>query len=418
MGTACTRYNNQIAMTIFDNDDVILRLLQFLGPRHTIIGIGATNHNLHRLSTSDSLWRIFWEGRCLLTQQDECDDDSVEDVVKPHGAALVFRRAYREIINSVASSISSSSSDGDVAEHSSMMLYQAYITTHTMMKHSNVRVEAYGRRVAVTKCDIVGRSNLITPPCTQTWPGRLSHGGREHADEGGGRDGNGLQRSTLITCLNPSKAWCDDPRCDKARCDKARCGMEGCLRYYRFSPADYYLRVIDPKTTFVRCSWCNVSFCNVHGGGNTNGNTDGYYYNRRPRKDDQKSNSGRSLWYQCDECNLSSCPDCISQVLLTPTDCTEEGSCCVVTAGKPCNRKLCSNCVWRVGRKRQPITTGDVPGGEFRQSSYIVTVRGVEVERPIEWEDFEKCCSKCLRHVEFRWKELAAMQDSFRGFMP
>jgi len=89
---------------------------------------------------------------------------------------------------------------------------------------------------------------LITPPCKQTWPGRLSHGGREHADEvgigvgRGGRDGSGLQRSTLITCLNPSKAWCDDPRCDKARC-----GMEGCLRYYRFSPADYYFELLVQK---------------------------------------------------------------------------------------------------------------------------------------------------------------------------
>jgi hypothetical protein len=305
------------------------------------------------------------------------------------------------------------------------MLYQAYITTHTMMKHTNVRVEAYGRRIAVTKCDIVGRTNLIPPPCTQTWPGRLSHGGREHADEvgigGGGRDGGGLlQRSTLITCLNPSKAWCDDPKCNTARC-----GLEGCLRYYRFSPADYYLRVIDPKTTFVKCSWCNVSFCNLHGGEDANG-SDGYYYKRRPRKCDQKcNNSSGRLWYQCDECNLSSCPDCVSQVFLTPIDCTEEGSCRVVTAGIACNRKLCSKCVWYVGRKRQqPITTGNVPGGVYRQSSDIVTVRGVEsplhsiVERPIEWEDFEKCCSKCLRHVEFRWKELTAMQDSFRGFMP
>ena len=100
----------------------------------------------------------------------------------------------------------------------------------------------------MTKCDIVGRSNLITPPCKQTWPGRLIHGGREHADEvgigvgRGGRDGSGLQRSTLITCLNPSKAWCDDPRCDKARC-----GMEGCLRYYRFSPADYYFELLVQK---------------------------------------------------------------------------------------------------------------------------------------------------------------------------
>ena len=36
----------------------------------------------------------------------------------------------------------------------------------------------------------------------------------------------------------------------------------------------------------------------------------------------------------------------------------------------------------------------------------------------VEWEECETCCSKCLRHVEFRWRELAQVQESFLGFMP
>ena len=57
-------------------------------------------------------------------------------------------------------------------------LHEAYVRIHTMMKLVNLRVgDAVGKRWGEIDAVVaVGRSSsdLIPPPCTQTWPGRLS----------------------------------------------------------------------------------------------------------------------------------------------------------------------------------------------------------------------------------------------------
>ena len=87
--------------TIFNNQDVLLRLMEFLGPRHVCIGLGQTNYDLHELSQSDMLWRVFWRARCmfphhgaLLKSSGSGGDCSDFDV---HKAAYVFRRAIHEM---------------------------------------------------------------------------------------------------------------------------------------------------------------------------------------------------------------------------------------------------------------------------------------------------------------------------------
>eukprot|EP00584_Thalassiosira_punctigera_P003712 CAMPEP_0172537828 /NCGR_PEP_ID=MMETSP1067-20121228/9365_1 /TAXON_ID=265564 ORGANISM="Thalassiosira punctigera, Strain Tpunct2005C2" /NCGR_SAMPLE_ID=MMETSP1067 /ASSEMBLY_ACC=CAM_ASM_000444 /LENGTH=98 /DNA_ID=CAMNT_0013323211 /DNA_START=24 /DNA_END=320 /DNA_ORIENTATION=+ len=95
--------------------------------------------------------------------------------------------------------------------------------------------------------------------------------------------------------------------------------------------------------------------------------------------------------------------------------------CKVVTAGKTCLKKVCTKCIWYVGRKKQNLAR-NIPGGDYNQSSAsdITIVKGSETtgSEGQEWEEVETSCSKCLRHVEFRWKELAHVQDAFGGFMP
>jgi hypothetical protein len=52
-------------MDLPNNPDILLHILEFLGPRSTCLTIGSTNHTLRQLSQCDSLWRIFWVRRCL-----------------------------------------------------------------------------------------------------------------------------------------------------------------------------------------------------------------------------------------------------------------------------------------------------------------------------------------------------------------
>jgi hypothetical protein len=463
-----------------NNDDILLRVMEYLGPHHACIGLGSTCRNLRRLSKDDSLWRAFWVSRCCLhllppsssrqhlpgrkeekdknknkmkekekdTEKEKSryycggdnDDDDIEEV-GPHGTALVFRRVMREMDRS----------GGDVvATPSPSPLYEAYVRVHTMMKLHNLRVEAIvvggggssGRIIPKSDDDIAAverLTNLIAPACTQTWPGRLSDrrvmvddsGIIAAGDNNNNDNNNGRVGAYVITCLNPAEAWCDDPKCDVARCG----GSRGCLRRYRFSPIPPIIsseflfgtggsdRECESPLSFVKCSWCCVSFCNEHGGG---GGSDDYFERRRRHPGGGGGGiCGMRSWYECDECNLSSCPDCVSQVFpLYPPD---EGGCRVVTAGRACRRSVCAMCVWRVGRKKQPngmtTMTEHVPGGDYghlrrESSSYdVVTTRGIESHRE-EWEEYETCCSRCLRHVEFRWRELTRVHESFSGFMP
>ena len=143
-------------------------------------------------------------------------------------------------------------------------------------------------------------------------------------------------------------------------------------------------------------------------------------YQDRRTKDNDHGAGNSPLWYKCDECGLSSCLDCVSQVFVSPPDMR---GCSVVTAGKACRRNACSNCIWYVG-KRKKYVSGNIPGDTRKpeQSADVITVKGADAlkTRRNEWEEIETCCSKCLRHVEFRLKELAQVQDTFGlwGIMP
>ncbi|KAL3815352.1 hypothetical protein ACHAXA_002136 [Cyclostephanos tholiformis] len=492
------RRSSSIVLLDDNSDDVLLRIMEYLGPRHATIGLGSTCRRLRRLSRDDTIWISFSGMRCFLPPPiastvvppmpsgekvvDEpryhhhrgCggDGDECEDIVEgvgPHGAALAFRHIMSEM------------------GPSSSSLYEAYVRVHTMMKLRNLRVGAdvvvvvggrvgggRGIRINARSDDdrdedvVVERStiNLIAPACSQTWPGRLSDDRRGiandddiHAmdDDDDGDDGDDNVNARVgaryvIACHNPAEAWCDDPRCNVARCG----GSRGCLRRYRFSPSPpppnsivggEFLHSItgwrsdgeyesSPPSSFVKCSWCGVSFCNEHGGGGDG--SDDYFERRRSRRGGGDGNDGGGSvgicgmrsWYECDECNLSSCPDCMSQVF--PSCPPNAGKCRIVTAGRACRRSVCASCVWHVGRKGQrpnddgttSTMTENVPGGDYARlrresSSYdVVTIRGIDAHIGGEWEEHETCCSRCLRHVEFRWRELARVQESFRGFMP
>jgi hypothetical protein len=244
-----------------------------------------------------------------------------------------------------------------------------------MMKLHNLRVEAIvvgaggsSRRIIAKSDDdivVVERStNLIAPTCTQAWPGRP----RDHrvmadgngiiaaGDNNSSENNSGRVGAYVITCLNPAEAWCDDPKCDVARCG----GSWGCLRWCRFSPIPSIIssefpfgtgrsdREYESPLSFVKCSWCGVSFCNEHRGG---GGSDDYFERRRRHRGGDGGGGGicgTRSWHECNECNLSSCPDCVSQVfLLYPPD---KGGCRVVTAGRAYRRIApCASGSW-IGR--------------------------------------------------------------------
>jgi len=479
MQTECVGNNiidQQQQITMFtNNDDALFRIMEFLGPRHVCLGLGSTCHELRLLSQRDSLWKVFWEARCLFNSEpassgggDTDDENDNTDAIGPHGAAMVFRHAmhtmkltcttakpttttaamrkYNEDINVFAIK-----SDDDT-----ISLYRAYIQQHTAMKQSNLRVEIpasttttnFGvahqippQQPSLDKHVTIEQAKLVPRTCTQTWPGQLSlidaHANVED------QNNNNPNNRGVVTCRNSAVVWCDHPRCHYARC-----GEQGCLRSYRFAlPVRWYYdhsvlesygriecseRSYD-NLSFVQCSWCRVSFCAEHAY-----SAEWVLFTtrkgQRNDEDEREDNGGRirnPTWYKCDECNVSSCPDCISQVFLTSLP--NMNGCRVVTAGKVCHRTVCPQCIWYVGRKKlsnQSMLTGNVPGGDYSKiaKSEICTVRGIDLRVSnsskeqtagnLEWDEYETCCSKCLRHVDFRWRELAQVRDSFHGFMP
>lgn len=431
-------------MMFVNNDDVLFRIMECLGPRHVCLGLGSTCHELRKISQSDSLWKVFWGARSLLDSEkvlrggDSDFDSDNTDAIGPHDAAMVFRHAMHTMNMSckIIPPSQSKQTNGDnddvhaINSHSggTMSIYQAYIIQHISMKESNFRVEA--------TLEDPFPSKLIHRMCTQTWPGQLS---LLHADTHNINNNNRLE-----TCQKSAVVWCDHPHCHHARC-----GIEGCLRSYRFAlpmrddesnnPSQYtgpdvpmarIGRECSERNydvlSFVWCSWCHVSFCWEHVYSRRNG-----YYEQEQRSNKSGSSTGAQTkrcipWYKCEECNLSSCPDCVSQVFLTSPP--NMDGCGVVTAGKRCRRTVCPQCMWYVGRKKQgsknsnSILSGNVPGGDYTRlcKTEICTVRGMDLlsSNNTCWDEFETCCSKCLRHVDFRWRELTRVQDSFLGFMP
>ena len=377
---------------MLDNNDVLLRIMEFLGPRHTCLGLGASCRAFRRLSRSNSLWVAFWKTRCLYPHEERCsgDDHAV------HKAALVFRHAIHdmELGDKICAPRVQPQNGGKRGEPPSesgedlALLCSAYIQQHCMMKLAQLRLDPFGRRLGT---EDVRRSNLKRPSCTQTWPGQLSD------VVGDNLPGERHYLGYRVTCANPAEAWCDHPACDRARC-----GPGGCLRCYRFAPRDYGASVSRRPfrecsersydfVAFVKCSFCCVSFCNQH----------------------------VESWHKCDECQLSSCPDCASQVFSYFPDVER---CKVVTAGKECGRTVCTECSWLVGKKKR-VVTDNIPGGDVnqgRQAEIITAKRGAAKREPQAWEEVEMCCSKCVRHVEFRLRELAQVQDAFGlwGIMP
>ena len=438
--------------------------MEFLGPRHVCLTLGSTCHELRNLSQSNSLWKIFWGKRCLIdwdmvsVSRDGDDDIGVEsdnpNATSPHSAAMVFRHAMNAtnlIIAPIRSIEPDNKCNNDIDidamipdDDGTISLYRAYIDQHISMKESNLRVKL--PPLSDTQIDTMNQLELRHRTCTQTWPGQLS---LLHDDVVGPAHNN-----RLVTCQKSAVVWCDHPNCNIARC-----GAQGCVRSYRFASRMREEEINIPRVhiirhnsmggricrccsnrnydrlSFVQCSWCRVRFCSEHVYSRNNG----YYYQRN-----NKHGRGQLLkqkrshpWYNCDECDLSSCPDCISQVFLTSPP--NMDGCGVVTAGKVCRRTVCPQCMWYVGRKKQgsntttvSMATGNVPGGDYSKMNRteICTVRGmdlllaskntsVSVYNNLEcWDEFDTCCSKCLRHVDFRWRELTQVQDSFHGFMP
>lgn len=344
-----------------------------------------------------------------------CEDKADGDSLAVHKAALVFRHAIQEMGLSsrmgtpsleIATyepecdeELSITEEELNEEEHSELpedddeqsVLYLAFIQNHSMMKLTNLRLAG------------LDNSEMKSPQCTQTWARRLSLA-----------VGNADAGSLRETCLKSAESWCDRPGCEEARC-----GPRGCLRSYRFLPRDYGISVPGgilgrecsereyDFVSFVKCSWCSVSFCNAHMHA---------HYQKIKHHDGQPK---RRMWYKCDECQLSSCPDCVGQIFHTPPN--MEG-CNVESAGKICKRMVCSKCIWYVGKEKRS-TESNIPGGDYSQygQSDVVTVNGgdaMDSNKAIQWDEVETSCSKCLRHVEFRWNELARVQESFGGFMP
>ncbi|KAL7545579.1 hypothetical protein ACHAWF_009150, partial [Thalassiosira exigua] len=353
-----------LRLTLADaNDDVLLRTFAFLGPRRVASGPGATCRRLRDLARRDALWRAFWAGRCMFPDP-ACGggEEGGDRGPPPHGAALAFRLGLAEMglegrMRGMTSGVDGDGvgGDDDGDGPGDAALHRAYVQRHVAMRRTNLRPS----RAEAEEGDYDLRARL----CTQTWPGRLSL-----ALDRDGRDGHVGGRAAVgrrvVTCLNPAEAWCDAPGCPKARC-----GPRGCLRCYRFLPREYgpganpsrMARECSARdyVSFVRCSWCTVSFCSEH--------VEGYYKRTTP-------SPGCRSWYECDECQRSSCPDCVGQVFLRPPG---ADGCAVVTAGKRCGRRVCAECVWRVGR-RKPTSVGNVPGGDYKggMGYDVITVRG------------------------------------------
>jgi len=373
-------------------------------------------------------------------------DDSGGDIAV-HKAALTFRHAIQslnlqskfEATNQRTHQLlqETDNDDDDDNNTTTSSLYAGYIQTHSMMKLTNLR--------PVKSMNDDGRQHHEAQPyqlrqqlCTQTWPGQLSLLNERLLQPHANNNDDAANTNNTVTCLNSAETWCDHPNCNQARC-----GPQGCLRCYRFLPPPVQRLQQQQQqqqlrgnriagdldgpgdilgawrecternydlVSFVRCGWCSVSLCNEHIDVYTTHTNDG---GRRRREQE-------AVWFKCDECNLSSCPQCISQVFpIQPPR-----SCKVVTAGKRCGRQICSNCIWAVGKEGGDCVSSNIPGGKIStddDSSQVVSIRARDDEgrRRIELlKEKEMCCSKCLRHVEFRWRELSAVLDMFDGFVP
>jgi hypothetical protein len=320
--------------------------------------------------------------RCLLTVSSEDDtkpstahvasaknDLSGED--KFHKAAKMFLRAIDDC----------SSDKTSVNQDNTKSFFAAYVQAHWLLKSTNLRSTSNGE------------SNQIF--CTQTWPRSLCERNANRWND----DAN----SNNVMCLNPAEVWCDFPSCNEARC-----GRQGCLRCYRFLPRDYSLsasgKIVGRQcrdrsydmVTFVKCSWCSVSFCNKHLG---------FYCDEH---DDD-------CWYQCDVCQSSSCTDCVSQVFVRPPS---AAGCSVVTRGRVCGRKLCKDCSWYVGKSRNNDRSNSASTSST--SSKVISQQGkmMNLGEKERLECVEECCPQCQPQVESRMKEMELMQNSFMGFMP
>lgn len=467
------------------NCDILNRILEFLGPRHTILSIGSINKSLRQLVQHDSLWRIFWLDRCCLTSNyDEssssssryccvgnldgllCQPSHDEGV---HRAALTFRHAIHSLglqskflanhRDDYELTVTNNNDDNFALKSTSAKsLYEGYIQTHTMMKLTNLRAKTLHDNSSSSPLQLCQQS------CTQTWPGQLSLADNNHHNNNNNNndDDDEVRPNTVVTCLNSAEVWCDHPTCKHARC-----GPNGvCLRAYRFLPSsssvvvpqsvavsphnnrqrDMRTNVGDlngpgdingtwrqqqqhyaPTTTndwntnflsFVKCNWCSVSYCNEHITNNVGG------------------------WYKCEECELSSCLSCTSQVFPSIMLCSNPPIqiCNVMTAGKKCGRRICCNCVWFVGKEcssssssseQQEEEESVIPGGKVSTDYNVVSIKAggggddsvssssiSNRERINKMIEKEMCCSKCLRHVEFRWRELSVVIDMFDGFVP
>lgn len=287
---------------------------------------------------------------------------------KCNKAARMFRKAFNdmELNRPIDSQYHKGNAKTDTSvNQDNQFFYAAYIQAHWLMKSTNLRLDKKNEEQQIF--------------CTQTWPRSLCN--RDTINRF-----NSDYESHTVTCLNPAEVWCDDPSCEEARC-----GKQGCLKCYRFLPRDYSLSangmIVGRQSersydlvSFVKCSWCCVSFCNKH----------------------------VEYWHQCDVCQKSSCPDCLSQVFNGIPD---SNGCRVVTNGRRCGRKICKDCTWYVGTTKK----------EKVASQSVVSMQGSDKrldgkdDLPI---DAEKCCPTCHVQVEKRMEEIQKMQQSFMGFMP
>lgn len=294
-----------------------------------------------------------------------------------HKAAKMFRKSFQDIsLNTTNSHVQNASSlhlnTPDDNANNSNLFYAAYIQTHWLLKSTNLRLNKNNESEQIF--------------CTQQWPRSLC---TRDAINRFNSDYNHIDH--YVTCLNPAEVWCDHPLCKEARC-----GKQGCLRCYRFLPRDYTLSangsIVSRQSersydivSFVKCCWCCVSFCDKHMEP---------YYEGKIRSEPH--------WYQCDVCQKSSCPDCVSQVFDSIPD---PQGCQVVSGGRVCAKKLCIDCSWYVGT--------------LKNSSEVVAKQGVLTSTDREsMASIEECCPTCRLQVEKRMKEMEDMRNSFMGFLP
>lgn len=305
----------------------------------------------------------------------------VASLYECHGAAKMFRKAFDDmkmdrpnVDNSVSDSSGRLKTD-ESSDQDNNYLYTAYVQQNWVMKSTNLRLDNKNEPQQIF--------------CNQKWPRSLCS-----------RDAinrfNSDYEAHHVTCLKPAEVWCDD-----LSCEEARCGKQGCLRCYRFLPRDYTLSangtIIGRQSernydmvSFVRCSWCRVSYCSKHVCANSG-------------KSGERTD--RPIWYQCDVCEKSSCPDCVSQIFDRIPD---SKGCQVITNGRICGRNVCKDCIWFVGTNHNE-----------KSSNNIVKEQGgmLDLNRK-EITDVTECCPRCLLQVEKRMNEMEDIRKSCMGFLP